>query len=681
VTISGSGFSTAQGSGQVWLGTANGVVQSWSDTQVVALVANGSTSGNAKILQNGVWSNAVPFNVSTPHITSVSPGSGSAGTSVTITGTGFGSFQGTGGAVVLGSIAGQVVSWNDTQVVAAVATGSLTGIVRIQQNGVWSNALSFTVPVLSGTAVTLVPNLMNLSVGDTRTIQALGSSGQSVTGLTWTSSDTSIVSLSTDDPPVLTALAAGHATITAGTASADVTVWTGALPLGTVTWSNPGNGSGVARIVPAVPSASGVADVFAFQNDGTVQAITSDGITAWTADASNALGLYSTILPDFQGGLILSPWDGSAFHLYRLDGMTGQRHDYNLGSDFFYNVRAHTDGAIFVVVQTSNSSSDVVGLDLLTGAEKFRISPPELGSDFADMIVAGDGYAYMPYIVHYDGGQQLKLLQVSSGGGSQVIGIADHAGNDSFPFTMPGGGPGDDYGTGAVHAPALIGNGADGVLLSWMETIDGRSCTSPDLRMHLAAVNSGGGVTIHDGPRLPGQDQIPMIPVLQRQDGTFVGAAWMGGWCDVWSQMTKSMAIFDASGSVLGSVSNEEPMIATADNEVIGKSGATYDQNGSSTGQNPLYTQSWTRNMYQGSPVAQVAFPPTGQATPPFSSFAKTNQSGNSTSPLCHDVRDQLITLSGTLPLPRSMGSTHASLQLASTRRIQLIRNTSRSPK
>jgi hypothetical protein len=37
-----------------------------------------------------------------------------------------------------------------------------------------------------------------------------------------------------------------------------------------------------------VPSASGVADVFAFQNDGTVQAITSDGTTAWTADVSLA---------------------------------------------------------------------------------------------------------------------------------------------------------------------------------------------------------------------------------------------------------------------------------------------------------------------------------------------------------------------------------------------------------
>jgi hypothetical protein len=42
VTISGSGFGAAQGSGQVWLGTASGVVQSWSDTQIVAQVAAGA---------------------------------------------------------------------------------------------------------------------------------------------------------------------------------------------------------------------------------------------------------------------------------------------------------------------------------------------------------------------------------------------------------------------------------------------------------------------------------------------------------------------------------------------------------------------------------------------------------------------------------------------------------------
>src|SRR5580658_9505385 len=93
-----------------------------------------------------------------------------------------------------------------------------------------------------------------LVVGDTHSIQALNSTSQPVTGLTWTSSNTSVVVVSTTDPTSLTAVASGQATITAGTATAVVTVYPAGspLPTGTVIWSNPGDGSGVISIVPAV---------------------------------------------------------------------------------------------------------------------------------------------------------------------------------------------------------------------------------------------------------------------------------------------------------------------------------------------------------------------------------------------------------------------------------------------
>ena len=181
VTIAGTGFGAAQGTGQVWLGTLNGVVQSWSDTQVVATVAPGSMSGNVRILQNSVLSNAVPFGVNSQHLTGVSPASGLPGTLVTFAGTGFGSSQGIGGTVWLGSTAGQVLSWSDTQVVAAVAATSLTGVAKIQQNGAWSNAMGFTVPVPGGNS--LMPASLTLMVGDMRTLQALSATGQTATGL------------------------------------------------------------------------------------------------------------------------------------------------------------------------------------------------------------------------------------------------------------------------------------------------------------------------------------------------------------------------------------------------------------------------------------------------------------------------------------------------------------------
>lgn len=40
---------------------------------------------------------------------------------------------------------GQAGSWSDTQAVATVASGSLAGIARIEQNDPWSNVFGFRV--------------------------------------------------------------------------------------------------------------------------------------------------------------------------------------------------------------------------------------------------------------------------------------------------------------------------------------------------------------------------------------------------------------------------------------------------------------------------------------------------------------------------------------------------------
>jgi hypothetical protein len=99
---------------------------------------------------------------------------------------------------------GFVTGWSNTQIVASVATNAISGIVKVEQNGIWSNAMTFTVPGTfggggggNGTSVTLVPNVINMVVGGTQSIAALNSSSQSVTGLTWSSSNTAVATLST----------------------------------------------------------------------------------------------------------------------------------------------------------------------------------------------------------------------------------------------------------------------------------------------------------------------------------------------------------------------------------------------------------------------------------------------------------------------------------------------------
>jgi hypothetical protein len=597
VTIAGSGFGAAQGAGQVWLGTAAGVVQSWSDTLIVAQVGASAASGNAQVLQGGVMSNAVPFTVNTPQLASISPTSGVAGTAVTFAGSGFGASP---GVVWLGSMAGQVQSWTDTQVTAWVAPTAVSGIARVQSGGrLWSNALGFAVPPPGGNAMTLLPSLLNMVVGDTHTIQALSAAGQSVTGLIWTSSNPAVVSLSASDPPILTALAAGHVTIAAGTASADVTVSAGELAVGSATWSNPGNWSGVRWIVPAVPSSSGLADVFAFQNDGTVQAITSDGTTAWTADVSQGYYLYpGHILPDFQGGLVATGYNS----IWKLDGITGQPYPaYTFDGEpgNYPPVAVHTDGTIFTVLSRWESgdmdTDSVIGIDPTTGTRKFSVSPQIVGGEVGNagtargpvlaLIVAGDGYLYAPYAYReyvqpdVPGGVigHLRMLRISTDGTSEDFSVYDWAAME------------DDY---VLWLGGIITNAGQGTVLTF-ETDENRGY------FQWMATTTGKSVSLVSAPQDPSSVENGIKPVLQAQDGSFVGEVPLP------DSYYYDMVAFDATGKVRWIVPNEQPHIATADGGVIGASGITYDANGNATGQMNLYTQSWRGIEYSGQGAVQ----------------------------------------------------------------------------
>jgi hypothetical protein len=552
---------------------------------VVATVGTGAASGNAQILQNGVMRNSVPFQINVPYVVSVTPGSGAPGTSVRITGTGFGTTQGSG-TVWLGSTAGQVTGWRDTEVTASVAPGAVTGIARVQQNGVWSNAVAFPVP--NGSGASLTPNLLNLVAGDTHNIAAVNPTGQPLTGLSWTSSDPAIVSLSSDDPPVLTAVAAGHATITAGSASADITVSTSDLALGTVQWSNPGNGSGVAEIVPAVPSANGVADVFAFQYDWSVQAITSDGVTAWQADATN----IGRLIPDFNGGLVglesTDPNSGNLCSIVQFSGLMGQKATVYSPVDCYPGAVVSTDGTIFARKYSSDHRDlSMIAVNPLTGTQvsvQLAQGDNALQSNVAnDIIIAGDGYAYMGWSYVEPGTDHLalfhvRLFRMNGAGDSSDIDLYDQAGLGGDLFAVP------------VH---VITNADQGVVAT----------LTPEYGNHLMAVVTGGTAAIGSAPVIGGQaGSVDIEPVLQAEDGSFVGKVLTGDPATMsYDEMTPYMVAFDQSGSVRWTVANEEPQTILVDNGAIGGSGAAYDASGSAFGLAPgALTFSRTSPVYSG---------------------------------------------------------------------------------
>jgi hypothetical protein len=146
VTITGSNFGSTQGSSTV---TFNGTVASastWGETSISTTVPSGATTGNVIVTVNGVASNGATFTVTAPvpTISSLSPTSGSVGASVTITGSNFGSSQGSS-TVAFNGTAASVSTWSNTSIAAKVPTGATTGNVVVTVSGVASNGVNFTV--------------------------------------------------------------------------------------------------------------------------------------------------------------------------------------------------------------------------------------------------------------------------------------------------------------------------------------------------------------------------------------------------------------------------------------------------------------------------------------------------------------------------------------------------------
>ena len=124
---------------------------SWSDTSITVMVPVGATSGNVVVTVGGVASNGAAFAVGTdPVISSVSPSSGSSGTSVAVSGANFGATQGTSTVTFNGRAVTAYTSWSDTSITVAVPAGASTGPVVVTVDSVASNGVPFTVkPAIS----------------------------------------------------------------------------------------------------------------------------------------------------------------------------------------------------------------------------------------------------------------------------------------------------------------------------------------------------------------------------------------------------------------------------------------------------------------------------------------------------------------------------------------------------
>lgn len=198
VTISGIGFGTSSGSSTVQFNGVSATVDSWNDSTILVEVPALAATGNVVVTVAGVPSNGVVFTV-LPRIVGVTPISGSIGSAIHLSGTGFGATRGTGGVTVSG-VAASISSWSSSAVDFVIPAGAVTGnVVLTTSAGLESNSDNiFTVmPPPSITSLSPISGAANATVtisglnfGSLRGTGSVTFGGRSATVNSWT--DTSI---------------------------------------------------------------------------------------------------------------------------------------------------------------------------------------------------------------------------------------------------------------------------------------------------------------------------------------------------------------------------------------------------------------------------------------------------------------------------------------------------------
>ncbi len=186
----------------------------------------------------------------------------------------------------------------------------------------------------TATTLTIAPDSRTMAINEVAAMSLRDEFGASVANATWSSSDATIVSLSNDDPPFLTAIGEGHATITAhkeGIAvEAAITVVAAlALSPGTTRWTiAPTPGYSMRSPIFTHRVDTTVPDMFVVETqtwgEATLRAVNSEGEVLWKQESPGI-----PFMGDSFGGVL-----------------AGVLYDVNQGDDFRAYVRLGNAGGV-----------------------------------------------------------------------------------------------------------------------------------------------------------------------------------------------------------------------------------------------------------------------------------------------------------------------------------------------
>ena len=275
-----------------------------TDTSITVAIPAGAATGDLLVAVGGGNSNSVLFTVtsSDPSINSLAPGGGVVGTAVTITGTNFGSSQGTSTVTFNGTTASPT-SWSATQIKVPIPTGATTGNVLVTVGGVASNPYGFEVgtaaPIItsisptSGAVATSV-TIAGTGFGSTQGANTVNFNGVSGVPTSWSATQIKV--------PVPTGATTGSVVVAAG----------GTVSNG-VNFTVPGTGPSVTRLSPS-SGPVGTSVTIAGTNFDAMQGastVTFNGIAA-TATSWSPTSIVATVPAGVTSGSVVVTVSGTA---------------------------------------------------------------------------------------------------------------------------------------------------------------------------------------------------------------------------------------------------------------------------------------------------------------------------------------------------------------------------------
>jgi sugar lactone lactonase YvrE len=167
-TLTGAGFGPYNGAATaVLFGATTAQLSVWNDTTVSGSVPGIASGTYAVVVERTtpdgglVISSSSPFTIANASISSITPSTGPIGIPFTISGSGFGAYDGSNTRVRIGHHTAPLSVWNDTTITGTIpglAVGTYTAVVEIQSGSDVSYTKASVFGVIAPTVASLTPS-------------------------------------------------------------------------------------------------------------------------------------------------------------------------------------------------------------------------------------------------------------------------------------------------------------------------------------------------------------------------------------------------------------------------------------------------------------------------------------------------------------------------------------------